>query len=528
MVAYGDYEIPDEIMAELVVLPLPMDETLAYAEQKAEHERFIGAWLIERGIKPPPHMDYIRYLVDRYQHPEWFTTEGVPKDAFTAEDMRALAELRARNGNLTDPDKYFDLKTGLLVQTLANDILAAGPIAEGVDNLTWSYRHGVWSPDKDVVRTRATWLLGEQYRRNYGSNAEDVIRGRAPRITCEPVSEFINMRNGLLDWRTGALKPFSPDVLSTVQLGVQWRPDAICPEFDRFLAQVVPADMIDLVWELIGYMMFSGNPLHKAVMLMGTGRNGKGTFLRVLNALLGVRNLTAVSLHDLNNTRFSTVSLFGKLANIAGDIDGTYLESTAMFKAITGQDVISAEHKGRDRFDFTAWAVPVFSANKIPGSSDVTTGYLSRWLIVPFPNDFTGREDRTLDDRLQVDSELEGIAVKAIPALCRLMARGDFELPLSGEEARSEFTRRVDQVRTWLDECCKIDNTYGWVARTHLYTDYKAWTVRDGNKPLKASEFYDRLRSAGIQEGRDPGVGTRGFVGVTVVDAAQPTYSWNP
>ncbi|MGH8879460.1 MAG: DNA primase family protein, partial [Stackebrandtia sp.] len=341
--------------------------------------------------------------------------EDVDLDAATA---------TAQAKRAADPMKYFNLDGGrreLLVATLARDITGEGPLAEGTDNLTWSYRDGVWYADKHAVRNRATRLLGELYRDSHARNAESVVRAQAPRITCDPVNEVINFRNGLYHWQPDQLHPHDPKVLSTVQLSVDWDPGAACPEFDAFLAQVVPADMVDLVWELIGYLMFSGNPLHKAVMFTGAGRNGKGTLLRVIVSLLGQRNVTSASLHDLVNTRFTTASLFGKIANIAGDIDGTYLDSTAIFKAITGQDLISAEHKGRDRFDFTPWAVPVFSANKIPGSADVTTGYLSRWLVVPFPHNFTGREDRGLTDRLTTKVELAGIAAKAMPALRRLM-----------------------------------------------------------------------------------------------------------
>jgi P4 family phage/plasmid primase-like protien len=424
------------------------------------------------------------------------------------------------------PDRYFDKHGGLLVATFADAVIGLGPLAEGADDILWSYASGVWSPDKHVVRSRAAALLGERYRRTHGTNAEDVVRAKSRRITCEPVSAVINFRNGLYLWKSGALQAHTPDVLSTVQLSVDWDPDATCPKFDRVISQVVPADMVDLVWELIGYLLYSGNPLHKAIMLMGTGRNGKGTLLRVLVALLGERNVTAVSLHDLVNTRFSTASLFGKIANIAGDIDGTYLESTATFKAITGQDQISAEHKGRDRFDFTPWAVPVFSANKIPASSDVTTGYLSRWLVIPCPNDLTGREDRTLDARLQATAELQGIAAKAMPALRRLMARGEFDLPQSGRDALDEFTRRVDQVRTWADECADIDIAHPFVPRTMLYRAYKAWTDRDGHKPVKAGEFYDRLAAIpGCRHTRH-GNGERGFVGVKVTNTAEE-HPWH-
>lgn len=420
------------------------------------------------------------------------------------------------------PGYYFDPKEGLLAKRLADDILEMGPLAQGIDDRMWSYDHGVWVPDPYVVRNRTAQSLGDRYRRSHGENALDVVRGTAPVITSEPISHVINFRNGLYLWQADLLRPHDPTVLSTVQLTVDYNTDALCPEFDKFLSQVVPDDLIELVWELIGYLMYSGNPLHKAVMLLGSGRNGKGTFLRTITALLGQKNVTAVSLHDLVSTRFSTASLFGKIANIAGDIDASYMENTATFKAVTGEDQISAEHKGRDRFDFTPWAVPVFSANKVPGSADVTTGYLERWVILPFPNSFVGNEDPGLTDRLTTKEELEGIAVKAVTSLRTLMQRRRFTEPESAAKATEEFRRRVDQVRTWLSECTEVSANHPWVYRTELYKAYTNWAKRDGQRPVKASEFYDRLDSI------DPAVivpkkidGQRGFEGIQVTDWAE-------
>lgn len=441
-------------------------------------------------------------------------------EAFTGLNARSREERRTPSMDGAGA-KYFARVDGdrtFLAASLATDVLKMGPLAAGIDSLMWEYRGGVWMPSKDVARHRAAILLGEQYRRSYAVNAEDIVRSRVLEITCEPTPEVINFRNGLYYWQTDTLSDHSPDVLSTVQLPVDWDPTATCPEFDTFLEQVVHADAIDMVWELIGYLMYSGNPLHKAVMLVGTGRNGKGTFLRTVESVLGKQNITSASLVDLVNTRFTTASLFGKIANIAGDIDGTYLENTATFKAITGQDMISAEHKGRDRFDFTPWAVPVFSANKIPGSADTTVGYLSRWIVLHFPNDFTGREDRTLDARLQTKAELAGIAVKAVAALKRLMARHDFLLPPSAQEAREEFIRRVDQVRTWISECTAPDAT-SRIPRTALYAVYRNWAARDGHGALKATEFYDRLEAAGVRPVTVRG--TRSFAGIRVTDTAE-------
>ncbi|WP_458246326.1 phage/plasmid primase, P4 family [Streptomyces sp. MAI_2237] len=463
----------------------------------------------------------LRAAVDMWEDGQEKGYDGIEqglKDA--GKDPREWQERRTPDGNR---ERYFTRIEGartFLAATLATDVLGIGPLAAGIDSLMWTYRDGVWVPSKDVARHRAALLLGEDYRRSYAVNAEDIVRSRIPDIECEPVPEVINFRNGLYYWQTDTLAPHTPDVLSTVQLSVDWDPTAGCPEFDAFLGQVLPADAIDMMWELIGYLMYSGNPLHKAVMLTGTGRNGKGTFLRVVEALLGKQNISSASLTDLVSNRFATASLFGKIANIAGDIDGTYLETTGVFKNITGLDSIRAEHKGRDGFEFTPWAVPVFSANKIPGSADTTVGYLSRWVIQHFPHNFEGREDRTLDQRLQTKAELAGVAAKAVPALRRLMARGDFELSPSAQAAREEFVRRVDQVRTWISECTAPDPD-SRIPRTALYAVYKNWASRDGHGTLKATEFYDRLEAAGVR----PVIvrGTRSFAGIRVTDTAEGT-----
>lgn len=106
------------------------------------------------------------------------------------------------------------------------------------------------------------------------------------------------------------------------------------------------------------------------------------------------------------------------------------------------------------------------------------------------------------------------------------MARGDFDLPVTGVKAREEFTRRVDQVRTWVDECAVVDKQLPFVNRTWLYGCYKDWTGRDGYKAVKAHEFYDRLATIpGVVHTRR-GQGDRGFTGISVSDTAEDFSQW--
>lgn len=84
--------------------------------------------------------------------------------------------------------------------------MALSPIRKGRDNIFWTYGGGVWSPDVDVVEDRLVQLLGQRFRKTHLGTIEAVVRSYSDSITCDPVSEFINFTNGLLDWRTGELK----------------------------------------------------------------------------------------------------------------------------------------------------------------------------------------------------------------------------------------------------------------------------------------------------------------------------------
>lgn len=421
------------------------------------------------------------------------------------------------------PEDYFwDKSAGVDVEMLADDVIATGPLLTGRDGMFWEYKGGVWAQARDEVRGRCTELLRGRYRGSHATNTEHVVHRKVGRIEGEPVSDFVNFRGdaegnggGMLQWRTGDLMPHSPSYLSTVQLPLAWDPTATCPRFDTFLKGILTDDYVALVWEMLGYLLMSGNPLQQAFLFHGTGQNGKGVLMRVITALLGQENISAVSLDQLNNNRFAAAALYGKTANIAGDIDATYQESTAAFKSLTGEDTYSTEYKHRDAFTFTSWAVPVFSANEIPGSADVSEGYLRRWTVIHFHRHITEAEKIERLSDLLVE-ELPGIAVKAIEHLRALMERGHFD-KTTGDvaEGMRAFADRIDQVRQWVDQMCEPLHANREKA-TDVYASYKAWAESTGSGKLSAEKFYGRLAGAGYPMRKVNG--TRFIEGLRVVD----------
>jgi P4 family phage/plasmid primase-like protien len=342
----------------------------------------------------------------------------------------------------------------------------------------------------------------------------------------------------MVNWRTGELLDHAPDYLSTVQLPVDYDPDAQCPQFDTFLSEVLPLDCYEaadgspgFIWELIGYAMYSGNPLHIAVLLHGIGRNGKGTLIRVLKALLGARNTSAVGLHDLSDNRFRAATLYGKIANLAGDLDAKWIENTAVFKSITGGDTVQGEHKYGAVFDFTPWALPVYSANKPFGSPDSSEGWHARWVVVPFPNTFSFELDpddhTTLDQRLQTDAELSGIMARGIKALPTLMDRGHLPEVESVTEAKKAFIAASDAVRAWVEEECDLTGREAWISRKELFDAYRQYAVQvDGVKRiLSAREFYNRIRQIrGITPTKNVVEGFKGIALRTGRNGREPNH----
>jgi len=150
----------------------------------------------------------------------------------------------------------------------------------------------------------------------------------APELWDCPDSNIANVENGLLDVRKRSLAPHSPEFLSPVQIPVKYDPAAHCQAWDKFIAEVFPEDTEAIAWEIPAWLMTPDTSIQKAILLTGDGANGKSTYLRAVLSFIGKHNASAVSLHKLENDRFSAARLVGRLASICPDLPTTDLVST--------------------------------------------------------------------------------------------------------------------------------------------------------------------------------------------------------
>jgi len=415
---------------------------------------------------------------------------------------------------------YSDARGRILPVRLGEAIREAGHVCTGFDGRLWRYSRGAYRNDgEQFVRAQIREMLGDDFGRRLVEEVLTYLRSFLPTVTNEPQRRYLNVANGLLDLQTCELKAHSASVISTVQVPVAWVPEATCPAIDAYLTSTLPEDAVAFVLEVVGYALYPGNPFRKAVLLLGPGGNGKSVFLRLVVALLGAANCAHVALQSLGENRFAAASLFGRLANVCGDLDARAIKRTDLFKQVTGGDEIFAEHKGRDPFSFTSIALPIFSANEAPVSSDQSQAWFDRWLIVPMERRFEGTpaEDPHLSDKLTARGELEGLIVRAVDSLRALMARGHFVLPPSVESAGSRYRDTLDSARGFVGEMCLL-HPESWVARPELYRSYRRWCQDSGRMPVAADRFNDHLRkSYPMRVSETTRRGTRGWQGIGLV-----------
>jgi P4 family phage/plasmid primase-like protien len=394
-----------------------------------------------------------------------------------------------------DTSRYFNRPDGFLPAVLGAEILEAYSIRVGPGrHLCW-YRDGVFrDTGREQAEAATRRVLGEKFKRRYAEEVVAWLRAEHEQIPEAPKPDLLNVRNGMLDWREGELLPHSPEHLSIVQIPVDWNPEATCPAVDEFLRQVLPEDAQAFIREVIGYCLLPAAPLRKAFLALGPGDNGKSTLLSLIRRLLGRRNASSIPLQLFGESRFAVAGVYGKLANLCGDLDSRALRRSDLFKTLTGgTDAVMGERKFEEPFTFVPFATLIFSANDAPASGDQSDAYFDRWVILPLERRFEGAAaDPHLLHKLTTREELEGLLVQAVYGLEDLMERGRFDLPPSVQAGHEQYRQKIDTVATFLEEACELGVDFS-ATRSVLYEGYRNWCFRNGRMAVAAQNFWPRL-----------------------------------
>jgi putative DNA primase/helicase len=335
--------------------------------------------------------------------------------------------------------------------------------------------------------------------------------------------QFLTLQNGMLNLKllaAGAdpkLLDFDPRWFGTSLLPFDYDPKAKCPRFKKFLYQVLECDpdtgnplhagdrRLSVLQEWFGYTLLSDGRFQKFLLMVGEGNNGKGVIQNLWVKMLGLDNVSHVSLDQLSG-RFALQPLLGKLANICGDLNEIDSVSEGILKRLTGQDNVTVDRKNLPLITLAPSVKLIFATNALPRFKDKSRGVWRRLIVMPFRVSIPeGQENETLAQELE--AEVGGILNWALRGLCRLLENQRFSPCSVCAAARSEHQFDCDPVAQFLDESGLYPPPEPPVPRkvtaAALYKQYADWCREVNRCPLSSNEFNRRIaKLPGVQKGR--------------------------
>lgn len=309
---------------------------------------------------------------------------------------------------------------------------------------------------------------------------------------------LLNLENGILDLRSGTLRPHDPGELCTKLAPARFDSRAEAPHWGVFL-RVLTGDsetLREYLQRAVGYTLSGDTREQCLFLLLGSGANGKSTFLDALLGLLGgyaTKTLPEL-LFATNQDRHPTevADLAGVRLAVAQEVEEGRRWATQRLKELTGETVIKARRLYCNPFTFSATFKLWVAVNHRPQTTDSTDALWRRLRVIPCRARIV-RPDKELGTKLA--AERSGILNWALEGFRRWREGG---LPKSVEvqAAVEEYRRESDVLGRFLEECAILGEGFSTRA-SELFAAYEAFCHSQGEERLSGRQFKAELVERG-------------------------------
>ncbi len=234
---------------------------------------------------------------------------------------------------------------------------------------------------------------------------------------------WIQFGNKIYDLETKEEINASPEYFVTNPIKWEFGTSEKTPGMDLLFESWVGKDHIQELYEILAFCLVPNYFIHRMFCLIGSGANGKSTYLKILEKFIGEDNVTSSSLYLLLKQRFEGSKLYKKLVCLMGETSFDLITNTDYLKKLSGEDMVRAEFKGKNGFDFRNYAKLIMATNSLPPTADKTIGFYRRWKIIKFPNKF----DKETDILINVlEEEYKNLSLKCFKIVKKLWKKRVF------------------------------------------------------------------------------------------------------
>jgi putative DNA primase/helicase len=307
----------------------------------------------------------------------------------------------------------------------------------------------------------------------------------------------IALKNGLLDLsnpKKPVLRDFTSQFYTFNYLPVSYNPDAKCDTWLDMLGYYFADEdgksdelAIDVIHSWMKRWLLRITEPHKICTLIGEPRSGKSTIGRIATSLIGINNVSSITISSLAGNH-GLYGLMNKQLGVMWDASisgrhGDISKAVEVLKNISGQDNISVNPKNRDIIDLPSLKLNILMIANTPADLRDNTGALaSRFTFLKTTQSFLGSEDPTLEKRV-IEHELSGILNKILAAPNRIL-----EHP-SSEGLGQEFAEMSSPYSAFANECCDTGDPELFIPTNILWAYYSDWCEKYNHRPPSAQKF---------------------------------------
>jgi putative DNA primase/helicase len=334
---------------------------------------------------------------------------------------------------------------------------------------------------------------------------------------------LLGVPNGIVDLRTGELRPGRPEDRITMQAGAAYDPQAECPRWDQFLSEVFVRHphLPSYVQRLAGCTLTAEALDDLLIFLKGLGENGKSTLLDHLRLALGEyavlvgAGVFKSSKYERHTTEVADFELSRLVA--CEELGDDRLNANRL-KALSGGTGTRARRVFENTREFRQTWQLWLTTNGDPRTDSNDWGFWRRVKVIDFAETFNAADEPTLEETLE--SELPGILRWMVDGAVAYYEHRLGEDPVSVREATAEYRESVDPLQGLLADGTLVEDPD---ARVETKLAYRAYNVRCNAIGTDLNRRYGEDGFAKLLAGRfaktrwmSDSVKARGFKGVRI------------
>lgn len=314
----------------------------------------------------------------------------------------------------------------------------------------------------------------------------------------EPVrgGEFIFMENGRYVIMTGMLLEHDPSIFNLHAVPFAFDPEAQCPRWDRFIDETFAGDevAIEIHYRWMATELMAATDLQKAYMLLGERRSGKGTLMRIGDALAGIGQTTAMSLRDFAKG-FGMRALIGKNVCRINEMVDPGLGAAAAVEyllSIVGGDSVQVDIKLQDPWVGQLPVLFTLSGNEIPRLPDAGGALTSRMILNRTAGTREGKQDPGLAGKI-IGDEMPGVLNRVLAWVDKVYDAWPVNERVAGDI--QSMRDGGSPVRAWLEDPeneLRVGPMWA-MPRKEAFVEFASWAHENGHGRMSNATFGRHL-----------------------------------